>query len=588
MKAKTKVKIESLAPYRHLFPKAGLVDITIKKGASVKDTVHSIPEIIKRTKWQAKAYVDQELKGLSIYQACEKLWYFLKYHIEYVPDKRGTETVRTWRRLMNDAKGDCDCYTASIGTALSYFAGKGIRIINRITAYLEGFQHIYPIVILPDGARIVMDVVVENFNYEEPYSIKEDYEMDLQVLDGIEDTGNTTFSGNVDAEAFAGWNEMGDLGKLKLFKGKSSAMPGQDSGGKKKGFARFKEIAKKALNVTNKINPGTAPLRAGILASMKTNVMKVAGLLKWAYLSEDEARKKGADMNRFAKYKNILKKIESIFYTAGGNPENLKKAILSGHGNKHKEVNGLGLIDPSEIQFVGIDENTSIKTLLGEIYHDEFVNGLEGTEGLGVIATSAAIAAASTVMATIAALLKSVGSLFPKKAGEADSGGSEGNAGADSGGGDDTEARLPMMTTPSVSTSSGNTSDEDGGSSASPPATTNQSVSTNEDEDAGAGGENTNGTMTQRSENTSAASTGIKGFWEKNKKWAKPVGIGVVVSGVLYLGYRIVNKHNKEKERSAPNSGQLALAGFNKHNHKKKKKRKHKGGHNKKTPIALM
>ena len=43
-------------------------------------------------------------------------------------------------------------------------------------------------------------------------------------------------------------------------------------------------------------------------------------------------------MSKFGKLKNILYKIEQIFYTAGGKPENLKKAILSGRGNKNKEV----------------------------------------------------------------------------------------------------------------------------------------------------------------------------------------------------------------------------------------------------------
>lgn len=577
MQAKTKVKLESLEPYRHLFPKARLIDITVKRGATVKDTVHSIPEIVKRTRWQAKAYVEQELKGLTIYEACEKLWYFLKYHVEYVPDKKRTETVRTWRRLMHDAKGDCDCYTASIGTVLSYFRKQGIRIINRITAYLEGFQHIYPIVLLPDGSRIVMDVVVNNFNYEEPYSKKEDYEMDLQVLDGIEDT-EKNLSGNVDAEALAGWEELGDLGKLKLFKNKSSAMPGQDDGVKKKGFARFKEIAKKARNITNKINPAAALLKAGILASMKLNVMKVAEKLKWAYLTEEEAKKKGADMGRFAKYKNILKKIESVFYTSGGDPVNLKKALLSGKGNRHKEVNGLGLISPSDIQFYGMDENTSLQTLLGDVYHDEFVSGLEGTEGLGVVATSAAVAAASTVIGAIAALLKSVGGLFPKKAGEPDH--EEGGSGG--------EEQLPMLPTPSLTTSS---MDEGGGvpSSNTSTSNSNQQVSTIDQDDSGSDANSgPAGANTKTPDPNTSTATGIKGFWENNKKWMKPVGIGIGTLGLAYVGYRIM-KHNKEERGKQP-SGQALLNGFNGHEHRKKKKKKNqraKSDH-KKTPIALM
>ena len=575
MEAETQVKLLSLDPYRHLFPKATLKDYLIKRGARVSDTVKLIPNAVKLTRWQAKAYAEHELSGLTAYEACEKLWYFIKYHIAYTPDMKTREMVRTFRRLMHDQEGDCDCYTTSIDTVLSWV--KGIKTIyNRITAYDAGyFQHIYPVVILDNGTKVIMDCVTDRFNYEKPYTKKEDYEMNLELLDGIED--KEQISGNVDAQAMLGYGEMGELGKLfKKLKTSSSAIPGSDGGKKKKGLQKFKDGFKKTMNVLNKANPGTAVLRAGVLASMKTNIMKVAENLKWAYLTEAEAKKRGIDMGKFAKLKNVLTKIEGIFFTAGGTPANLKKAILSGRGNRHHEVNGFGLIDTSEIQFSGLDDNTTLPQLLGEMYNDEFVNGLEG-EGLGVIATSAAIASATTIMGTLAALIKSIGNILPKKKGSSDGSGSSGDDGGGGGGGDESGD--------DVSTSS---SDESSVAENTPATSEKKELkkSSADDEGSGDDGEKTNGTNGNESD---PDAKGLKAFYDKNKKWIKPVGIIVGSAAVAYVGYRVVKAQKKKTktERGTTQNGQAALAGFSQHKHKKRKTKQKKGGR-KKQHVALM
>lgn len=605
MEATTIIQLKSLEPYRHLFPKATTMDNTVKMGATVSDTVDFIPEVVKNTQWQVEKFVNQELRGLSTYSACEKLWHFVKYHIRYKKDKRGLEQVRSPRRLIHDGVGDCDCFTTFISTCLIALK---IPVINRITKYkADYFQHIYPIVPLGNGKYITMDCVVDRFNYEEPYTEKKDFKMDLQYLDGIEENAGSNLMGNVDLQDLMGWdNDMGDLGKLfkKRANKSTSAMPEQNQGGKKgkKGFQKFKQIAKKVLNVTNKANPATALLRAGILASMKLNIMKVAQRLKWAYLTEDEARKKGADMSKFGKLKNILYKIEQIFYTAGGKPENLKKSILSGRGNRNKEVSGFGLIDARDVEFSGIDESMPLNELLGDVYHDEFVNGIEDMNGLGelgsAVAAGASITAASTVMASIAALLKSLGNIFPNKKNNSDfkdEGSGDGGSGSDSGG-DSGDSGSSESNTPSVKTSGGDnssSSNDDNSESNNTPAQSKSKAPASNDESGSDDGENTNGTSSNKSkapaDDSETTPTGIKGFWENNKKWIKPVGIGAVVAGVLYAGYRMVTG-NKEKKKAPANNGQAALNGFSSHKHKKRKKgkKKHRGGHGKKSNIALM
>ncbi|MGZ3867267.1 MAG: hypothetical protein ACXVNR_13015, partial [Bacteroidia bacterium] len=186
MEARKKVELQSLEPYRYLFPKARFIDHTVKRGATVADTVSTIPKIIKQTAWQVQRFCDQELSGLSTYEVCAKLWDFVKYHIEYIPDRRGIEEVRSPRRFIADAKGDCDCGSTFIGSCLFY---KEIPFVLRITQYDNKgyYQHIYPVVILPDGKEIVVDFVVDKFNFEQPYTKKKDTKMELQFFDGIDE-----------------------------------------------------------------------------------------------------------------------------------------------------------------------------------------------------------------------------------------------------------------------------------------------------------------------------------------------------------------------------------------------------------------
>src|SRR5260221_518885 len=156
-------------------------------------------------------------------------------------------------------------------------------------------------------------------------------------------------------------NDMGELG----------AKGGHKK--KKKGFF------KKLINKINKINPATVILRNGFLADMKLNLFKVASRIKYASLSPKEATKRGIIPGKYQKLVKVKEKLESIFETAGRNPNNLKKAILKGKGNKNKEValNGIGFLD-GDMSVLHMDTNTPLAQLLGpDIYYDENVRGME-------------------------------------------------------------------------------------------------------------------------------------------------------------------------------------------------------------------
>lgn len=338
---------------------------------------------------------------------------------------------------------DCDCMTLFICSVLYNLEIKNVYF--RIAKYEEAYwEHIYPIIKLPNGKQITIDCVLHKFNQEAKYTAKQDTAMDLEYLNGVSDS--TDFMGIMDEH-----EALATLGKI--FKKKAASGGGGGAAPKRKVFlkrkkrvrqrkrcskrkpqnkkrkkSKSKKFVGKGLHVTNRINPVTVALRNGVLAGMKLNFLKIAEALRWSYLSPEQAQAKGADMSKYQKLKGVREKLEKIFFGAGGKPENLKKAILTGRGNKDKAVpmNGLGYVSYQNID--GLHEEMPLNELLGrEIYYSENVegleglNGFEGLEGFGMdgdlgAATAASVAAASTVLTTIAALIKSIGSIFPGKA----------------------------------------------------------------------------------------------------------------------------------------------------------------------------
>ncbi|GAA5036593.1 hypothetical protein GCM10011506_30130 [Marivirga lumbricoides] len=186
-----------------------------------------------------------------------------------------------------------------------------------------------------------------------------------------------------------------------------------------KNAAKFtgNKILKPVVSTVNRyMNPATILLRNGFLLAMKTNLMKVAERLRFGYLSEAEARKRGMNMSGFAKLKEAISKADKIYELAGGKKENLKKAILTGKGNNDKAVplNGFGLGSPLDFTEEFADP---FERMVVEMDADEIESMLQGSlemEGLGVVVTGTAIAAASGAVASISALLSKITGVFDK------------------------------------------------------------------------------------------------------------------------------------------------------------------------------
>lgn len=511
MIAKEKRKIHSGAEVDHLFPKPHGADKLIKSGATVEDTVDFIPKVVEETLNDTRE-IAKRLKGETLFDSCKNIWQFVYGHIAYEKDEKGKEQIRRpARSWMDRVRGvDCDDYTVFISSVLTH-----LRIPHslRIAKYWwseDKFAHIYPVVHTEDGKQITVDCVVNRFNYEEPYTEKRDRKMDLYYLNGIERP--TT----VDAVDLTDGG-LAELGKVKILQ-------------------KIGQGIKKVVHAVNKVNPATALLRAGVLASMKLNVFKVAENVRFAYLSDAEAQKRKMNMAKFNKLKQVKDKLEKIFYGAGGKPENLKEAILTGKGNASKEVSGL----------MGNETQMPLRDILGQRI---FTSEIESLDGLGEPATGAALAAASAIMASLAAIIKSIGGLKGE-----DSGATPTDATANA---NITDPNLTLPTE-NINLDEFNIPSEE---ITDDPGTNLQKRSTTTVTETG------DGTNTNKNADGTDPKTG---WWAENKKWALPTGIAVGVAGLSFAAYKIAQ--NKKKEGKKGKKGGEGLSGIH---HGKKRKKKH-------------
>jgi hypothetical protein len=597
MEAGHKRNIQSGEQYTHLFPKAEGANKTIRKNADVTHTVAFIPKVVSETLHHTKE-IAQRLKGTNTYETCSNIWHFVYQHIAYKKDQEGYEQIRSPARAWHDRKQgvDCDCYSVFISSILTNCA---IPHILRITKYhRDYFQHIYPVVVL-NGKEIPIDCVTDKFNYEVPYSQKKDYPMDLQYLNGFDGDDLGQLYGKKKAKpankTIAKAKKPSLLQKLKskaVQKPKSKPALTADKP-KKKGFL------KKVLNKVNKINPATVLLRNGVLAAMKLNVKNIAARLRWSYLTPEQAAQKGIDPNKFQRLIATRQKLEKIFYGAGGNENNLKKAILGGKGNKDKAVAGLDGLSMAGIEY--LNAYTPLPQLLGpDIYHSENVEGFEGLGQLGEPITLASVGAAMGVLAGIVAALKQIGDIFPKKSKEAQDFDPKVNEAAENNlpvpgttpipedaakvALQETASSLPVATSPNESSFSLPTPSSESTSTLSPVVVSEPEQSEGEITVASTTPMTTASALITTNTDTAPVPSN-ESFWDKNKSWLKPVAIGVGGIGLIAIGLAVM-KPDAPQNRSASSKGLSGLP------HKRKKKTHHRKTKNtkpkKKTAVALL
>lgn len=217
MKARNLRNIKLGNQFNKYFGKPSYADPLLHKG-NVYSTLDAIQEIVSRTLNQTNS-ISQLLQGKSLHETTSNIWHFIYNHIQYKIDTPGIEELREPNRTWADRNEgvDCDCYSIFISSILT-----NLKIPHklRITEYDNKgyFQHVY--VIVPNGKTrngqegyFIIDPVVDQFNYEKPFTKKFDKAMAIQhqLLNGIGNTMPVVAFGN-EFNAVAGLGNVTDEG----------------------------------------------------------------------------------------------------------------------------------------------------------------------------------------------------------------------------------------------------------------------------------------------------------------------------------------------------------------------------------------
>lgn len=122
----------------------------------------------------------------------KKLFDFMRVNFHYQEDFSGNQSVRTPSYFFKTRVGDCKSYTVFICSVLH---NMGLKRIIRYTSYgTKKYRHVYPIAILPNGRRVILDVVYAvqeggQFGEEKKFTKKKDFHVKAQ---GLYKLGNTS------------------------------------------------------------------------------------------------------------------------------------------------------------------------------------------------------------------------------------------------------------------------------------------------------------------------------------------------------------------------------------------------------------
>lgn len=438
----------------------------ISKNATLSDTVREIKKLIRETNHQAESFASQ-FAGLETREACRRIWNWCRRHVAYREDDTGKEQLRTPARTLADASEgvDCDCFSIFIACTLTCLKiPYKLRITKNDKPY---FQHIY--VIVPYGkGHIAVDPVVDAFDYEAPYYEKKDIAMQLEVLSGVPTPRSIDqydlfirpqiLSGSLiqdrkaraaaakgmtveqyDAHMNQQWQNQHGMSPEQWAARQRSAHQERYQAQQQKSAAEIEKLraeliergapvpqgatrsqllellrsyppkskAGEVLHKVNKANPATVALRTGVLLGMKTNFLKVAEKLRFAYLSANGAMQIGIPLVQYQKLKKVLQRIQKIYHGAGGDVANLKKAILEGRGNQDGRMQSLN----GSPQGVSYNIFRPLKWNLGPEFYASEVMPAASLQGLGEVSTASAMSTAAGTMTALAAVLKAVGKL---------------------------------------------------------------------------------------------------------------------------------------------------------------------------------
>lgn len=239
------------------------------------------------------------------------IWKYLRDNVVYTPDKSIKQQLKSPARLIHDGSGDCKSYSLFIGSVLRNlnipYAYRFVSFKN----YDETPTHVYVVAYPGTNKEIILDAVLDRFNYEKPYNFKKDKKM-LNMLTGID--------GNEIGSFGSWWRRNVNIKSVKHL-----------------GSEVSKNLTK-AYKTMLKFFPGTFMIRNGIMAIAAKNLLHSRAKLRMGLISEEEARKRGYNIEAWKKLNSEVNNfLDNFKNTWKGDPNKLRKAIETGH----LEISGL-------------------------------------------------------------------------------------------------------------------------------------------------------------------------------------------------------------------------------------------------------
>ena len=356
MIAKNKRSLKNGYEYDSLIPKADFETQTLSNFITVDDTVSSIIKIVQKTQKDTEKLA-QTLKRDTIDETCKAIFDFVYNHIQYVKDRTGYEELRRPARTWADKKGDCDCYSIFIGSILYNLK---IPFSFRVTKYSGDWQHIYPIVYdktSPKGYRII-DCVVDEYDYEVPYTEKQDTKMSTLYLSGFD-----TYTYDTETSI------MEDLAGLGRAKKKAKAAK-KAAGTRKKSSAKkaqrktakaTKKAAKKQKKATKKATKKAGGKKFG---GSKSGKRKASGITRGIKKGKEKRQAKRA-ARKEKKAANPRKK--GLFAKARERKKDRREAKAAEKQKKNTQTSNPNIkINPS-------NEQTQSEAIERDDFKDDFV-----------------------------------------------------------------------------------------------------------------------------------------------------------------------------------------------------------------------
>jgi len=113
------------------------------------------------------------LAGRTAEETCRNLWQFWKQHVKYKEDPDNFQFVKSPRELYHSGEGDCKSYSIALASCLKNL---GIPHMYRFVSEERGkeLHHVYIVAKPHQGREIIIDCVLDQFNYQNPYVTKKD------------------------------------------------------------------------------------------------------------------------------------------------------------------------------------------------------------------------------------------------------------------------------------------------------------------------------------------------------------------------------------------------------------------------------